>query len=75
VYPVSTGTGWAAQVLYTTTEIQKGYKVFPGDFNGDGKTDFLVRNTETDATGTWKTLYSTGKAFISKPFTFQYRPI
>lgn len=55
-----------ATVLCSTYEITKDSKIFPGDFNGDRKTDWLVRN----ANGTWKILYSTGNGFVSLPFSF-----
>jgi RHS repeat-associated protein len=54
----------------STTEIVQGCKVFPGDFNGDRKTDFLVRNTNN----TWKILYSTGKDFTIQSFSFNQSP-
>lgn len=62
----TTGYSFAASVLYLTGEIAKDNKVFSGDYNGDKKTDLLVRNNN----GTWKVLYSTGKAFVAQAFTF-----
>jgi len=74
VYPVSASTGYnyAASVLYTTTAIKSGYPVFPGDFNGDRKTDLLVRTPptspfESSPYGSWNVLYSTGTVFNSTP--------
>lgn len=57
---------YEAQLLSTTTEIATGAKVYPGDFNGDRKTDMLVRN----ANGTWKTVISSGYSFSAYSFTF-----
>lgn len=48
------------------SEIVMGCKVFPGDFNGDRKTDLLVRNTD----GSWKILYGKGYSFLNYPFSF-----
>ncbi|MGN6212041.1 SpvB/TcaC N-terminal domain-containing protein [Parafilimonas sp.] len=76
VYPVSitTGYNWAATKLYTTAAIKTGYRVLPGDFNGDGNTDLLVRSSETDPNGAWNILYSTGTVYTSFPFIFQKKP-
>jgi RHS repeat-associated protein len=60
------GATFSCSVIYTTGEITKDSKVYPGDFNGDRKTDFLVRN----ANGTWKILMGTGTTFTSSSFTF-----
>lgn len=62
----TTGYSFATSVLYSTGEIVKDNKIFSGDYNGDKKTDLLVRNNN----GTWKVLYSTGKAFVAQTFTF-----
>lgn len=57
---------YTANIIYSTTEIVSGSKAFVGDFNGDGKHDVLVRNTN----GSWKILYSTGTSFTSTNFGF-----
>jgi RHS repeat-associated protein len=62
----TTGLTFVEEVIYSTTLITNGFKIFPGDFNGDRKTDLLIRNT----TGVWYILYSTGKSFINVPFSF-----
>lgn len=76
VFPVSATTGYlyAAQVLHTVTGIKSNYPVFPGDFNGDGKTDLLYRNTPDITTGSWYILTSTGKVYNSQAFGFANRP-
>lgn len=68
--PPSTGQSFASSVIYTSGEITKDSKIYPGDFNGDRKTDILARNSN----GTWKVLYSTGKAFVASSFTFVQTP-
>lgn len=68
--PPSTGYSYGGTVLLTTSEVEKNSRVYPGDFNGDRKTDLLVRNSN----GTWKILYSTGSAFIASGFTFNQSP-
>ncbi len=54
-----------------SSEVVQGCKVFPGDFNGDRRSDMLVRN----ANGTWKIVYSTGVSFFSQPFSFNQPPV
>ncbi len=49
-----------------------GNQVFTGDFNGDGKTDFLKRDGTTSGSP-WSKVVSTGKTFITEPFTFEDR--
>ncbi|MEO8820899.1 MAG: FG-GAP-like repeat-containing protein [Ginsengibacter sp.] len=65
---------YEAKVLYSFTNVLSGYRVFTGDFNGDGKTDLLVRSSATDPTAPWNILYSTGTSYKSYPFYFQNRP-
>lgn len=72
--PATTGYFSSASVLDTITAIKSGYPVYPGDFNGDRKTDLLVRNSATDNGASWNILYSTGKLFKSIPFVFTRRP-
>lgn len=77
VFPVapSTGYNYAAQVLYTVAGVQSNFPVYPGDFNGDGKTDLLYRSSATSSTAGWYLLTSTGKAYTSQAFGFYNRPI
>jgi len=76
VFPLapSTGYSYAASVKYTFTNVLIGYRVFPGDFNADGKTDLLVRSSANSSYGAWNILYSTGTIYKSYPFIFQNRP-
>lgn len=76
VYPVSATSGYnyAAQVLYTLPAIKSNLPIFPGDFNGDGKTDFLYRSSPLSTTEPWYLLTSTGKAYNSQTFGFYNRP-
>ncbi|MBO9563069.1 MAG: VCBS repeat-containing protein [Niastella sp.] len=62
----TTGFSFAASVIYSTSSIIKDNKIFPGDFNGDRKTDLLVRNNS----GGWNIFYSTGTAYTSQSFAF-----
>ena len=58
------------EVLYSTNfpgYPNEYHTVYPGDFNGDGKTDLL-----TYANGNWNIGYSTGKWLIEEPFNFNY---
>jgi RHS repeat-associated protein len=66
----TTGYSFGAFVIATTTEVVMNCRVYPGDFNGDRKSDLLVRNTN----GSWKILYSTGTAFIAASFSFNQNP-
>ncbi|GAB3417709.1 hypothetical protein GCM10027516_11730 [Niabella aquatica] len=61
--------GYRSDVLYSTTSIKAGYKIYPGDFNGDGNTDLLVRSSANDPNAAWNIFYSTGLVFNSVPFT------
>jgi len=59
-------SGYRMDNLYQTTSINNNCKIFPGDFNGDRKTDLLVRNSS----GGWFLLYSNGKVFNYQSFGF-----
>lgn len=64
------GYSFAATTLFTTSAITKDSRYYPGDFNGDRKTDLLVRS----ANGSWNILYSAGNSFKSEPITFNQTP-
>ncbi|MBX9784093.1 MAG: FG-GAP-like repeat-containing protein [Chitinophagaceae bacterium] len=66
----STGQSFGSTVIYTTNEITKDSKVYPGDFNNDRKTDLLVRN----ANGSWKILYGTSTSYTIRSFSFIQQP-
>lgn len=53
------------------TEINKDCKLFPGDFNGDRKSDILMRKAD----GSWKLLISNGFTFLSAAFTFNQQVV
>jgi RHS repeat-associated protein len=57
---------YTASIIFTSSDFPSTCRLFPGDFNADGKTDMLVRYTN----GVWNLLYSTGVNFISHPFSF-----
>ena len=57
---------YVASVIHTFYEVNADSKIFPGDFNGDGKTDLLVRNSN----GSWKILHGTGAGY--KPISFNF---
>ncbi len=60
------GITFTASIILTTTEIASGDRLFPGDFNGDHKSDLLVKKIN----GQWKILYSTGVGFNISSFNF-----
>lgn len=71
---ISTDYSYQSSILYTFSNLLEGYKIFPGDFNGDGKTDLLVRTSASNSSAAWNILYSTGKEYKSYPFIFQNKP-
>ena len=58
-------TSYRWDKIYETYSLNKDSKVFYGDFNGDGKTDLLVKNG-----GSWQTLLATGDSYTGSAFTF-----
>lgn len=74
VFPVpgSSGYSYGSSVLYFTPDIKTDYKIFPGDFNGDGNTDLLVRASKNVPSTPWKIFLSTGKAFTQSAFAGAY---
>ncbi|MGJ7030926.1 FG-GAP-like repeat-containing protein [Niabella hirudinis] len=61
--PSSSGYNYGSTVLYTTTGIKTDYRLFPGDFNGDGITDLFVRPSKDNAFVQWQIFWGTGKAY------------
>ncbi|MBE7442059.1 MAG: VCBS repeat-containing protein [Flavobacteriales bacterium] len=56
------------QQLYTSSALLgNNYNVYGGDFNGDGKTDLLIKN----ASNNWNIAYSKGVSFQIESFNFQ----
>ena len=45
-----------------------------GDFNGDGKTDFLARSDKNNNNSTWYVHYSNGVKYSTNPFSFNHIP-
>jgi RHS repeat-associated protein len=59
--PVSNSIFFSANPGYPTSF----HTIYPGDFNGDAKTDIV-----TYVNGIWQVGYSTGKTFLVQPITF-----
>ncbi len=55
-----------ATILVSSLHIPWNDKLFPGDFNGDRKTDMLIK----ESSGSWKIHFSTGKALVETSFNF-----
>ena len=66
----ASGYSYQSSIRGPIAGINKDSKLFVGDFNGDRKTDLLVRN----GNGTWKVMYSTGTSFVSASFVFNQTP-
>ncbi len=67
---VITLDGYSARQLYYTPNNQflnNNTLLYPGDFNGDQKTDLLTQNKSTNQ---WKIEISTGKLYLETPFSF-----
>lgn len=62
------------EAIYRSGFPTQWHDIFPGDFNGDGKTDLLTRANNGDGTYTWYLDFSNGINFTScnvdLPFTF-----
>lgn len=63
---------YGSSVLYFTPDIKTDYKIFPGDFNGDGNTDLFVRPSKNVPSTPWKIFLSTGKGFTQSAFYGAY---
>ncbi|MEO1516747.1 MAG: FG-GAP-like repeat-containing protein [Bacteroidota bacterium] len=68
------GSSISAQTI--STGLPSGNsKMYFGDFNGDGKTDMLLRRSQTDNNSQWYKYISTGKSgFTPQAFSFNRRP-
>ncbi len=78
VMPIPSTSGYSYGASYAATDnlLQWWHHIYPGDFNGDGKTDLLWRNSGTTATPDWKILYSNGKVFGNpNPLPLVHTPI
>ncbi|MDP4262233.1 MAG: SpvB/TcaC N-terminal domain-containing protein [Bacteroidota bacterium] len=65
---IATGYNFIASVIDSTNDVIQNYRIYPGDFNGDRKTDLLVHHDDN----TWGIMYSDGKSYSGAyPFTFQ----
>jgi RHS repeat-associated protein len=69
----STGL-WEAKLLYEAAYPTKYDMMFFGDFNGDRKTDILLRTNINDVNAPWKKVINTGKGFIVSDFSFYQTP-
>ncbi|MEO1518791.1 MAG: FG-GAP-like repeat-containing protein [Bacteroidota bacterium] len=68
------GSSVSAQLLYNAGFPTKWHRVYFGDFNGDQKTDLLVRNSQTSNSGLWEKAISTGTSFSTTVFNFNRTP-
>jgi YD repeat-containing protein len=66
VYKLKFSTYFQCEEIYNGSFPSIDHDFFPGDFNGDGKVDFL---SDYDEQGSWNISYSTGNNFHSVPFT------
>jgi RHS repeat-associated protein len=69
------GYEYSASMVYQDNSgfIGTSSSIYPGDFNGDGMSDLLVRYS-TSINNNWRLFYSTGKEFKSYNFQFNYIP-
>ncbi len=51
------------------------YAVYPGDFNGDGKTDLLVNAALSQTDDKWRIYFSSGSAYTSSYASFTFDPV
>lgn len=68
------GNSLTGSVIYQSGFPTKWHRLYFGDFNGDGKTDFLTRTSQTSNSASWHTALSTGTGFVSHPFSFSNTP-
>ncbi|MEO1627587.1 MAG: FG-GAP-like repeat-containing protein, partial [Bacteroidota bacterium] len=68
------GSSISTQVLYNAGFPTKYHHVYFGDFNGDRKTDLLVRGSLTNNSQAWEKAISTGTSFAVSSFSFNRTP-
>lgn len=74
VCEIFTFDGYIARRIYIGGFPTKNHLVYLGDFNGDRKTDLLVRASLTNNAAAWSKAISTGKSFETTNFTFNHQP-
>jgi RHS repeat-associated protein len=69
VFTVNAIPGWGPTTtkLFSTQQIRKDQLQFPGDFNGDGLADILIRWSKTNNNSSWSVMASTGTGFLEFP--------
>jgi RHS repeat-associated protein len=65
----SSGYNFAALIISTTPSINKNCRAYPGDFNGDRKTDLLMHYDNN----TWGLLYSNGVFYDANASAFYFQ--
>jgi RHS repeat-associated protein len=65
----ATGEPVARRILYTNTLMNDQAKILLGDFNGDSKTDMLIKTPSG-----WKKVVSKGQGIDSQNFIFDHTP-
>jgi RHS repeat-associated protein len=65
------GASFTTSIKFVSLQINPGCQIFPGDFNNDSKTDFLVKTNYN----WWKIVYSTGTGFTTANFHFNQDPV
>lgn len=54
---------WLATPIYSAVLPLSSYEIFPGDYNGDGITDFIVQSNSQNNAVEWGVMYGTGTYF------------
>lgn len=70
IYQYSVSTQSFSTIYTNTTYPTKDHRIFPGDFNGDGKTDILSWKSGEN----WKIRFSTGTGFATSTNTPALNP-
>ncbi|MEO1627901.1 MAG: FG-GAP-like repeat-containing protein, partial [Bacteroidota bacterium] len=68
------GNSLNATAVYQASYPTKWHRLYFGDFNGDRKTDMLVRTSQTSNNASWEKSLSTGVNFFVQPFSFNKTP-